>query len=166
MGTWCNSLLRCCIQQVLSCRNLSGWNIGACPIVVSGGDLFEGYEHDRPGICPGNGQTEAEIFVSQVGYGDTILHCIPPPDLTLFIGLSRAVGIGGQGRAIFQSHHPFITLEKKSEYGSYQGPGQFVLIGPLSIYSLQCLFVADLIFFPKVQSNIFCVIHGLQEMNQ
>ena len=30
-------------------------------MVASGGDLSEGYVHDGPGVCLGDGQTEAEI---------------------------------------------------------------------------------------------------------
>ena len=40
--------------------------------------LFEGYGHYGPGVCLGDGQTEAEGVPSQGGRGDVLLRCIPP----------------------------------------------------------------------------------------
>ena len=47
----------------------------ACSGVVSGGGLYEGYEHDRPGVS--DGQTEAERVPSQDGRGDALLRRMP-----------------------------------------------------------------------------------------
>ena len=54
-----------------------------CFMVASGGVLSEGYGHDGPGVCLGDGQTEAEGVPSQGGRGDALLRRIPLiPDLT------------------------------------------------------------------------------------
>ena len=45
---------------------------------ASGGVLPEGYGHDGPGVCVGDGQTEDEGVPSQGGRGDALL---PTPDL-------------------------------------------------------------------------------------
>ena len=46
-------------------------------IVASGGVLSEGYGHDGPGVCPGNGQTETEGVPPQGGRGDALLRRMP-----------------------------------------------------------------------------------------
>ena len=45
-----------------------------CFMVDSDGVLFEGYDHDGPGVCLGDGQTEAEGVPSQGGRGDALLR--------------------------------------------------------------------------------------------
>ena len=47
-------------------------------IVASGGVLSEGYGHGGPGVCLGDGQTEAEGVPSQGGRGDALLRRMPP----------------------------------------------------------------------------------------
>ena len=47
-------------------------------MVASGGVLSEGYGHDGPGVCLGDGQTEAEVVPSQGGRGDALLRRMPP----------------------------------------------------------------------------------------
>ena len=42
-------------------------------MVASNGVLFEGYRHERHGICLGDGQTEAVGVPSQGGRGDALL---------------------------------------------------------------------------------------------
>ena len=46
-------------------------------MVASGGVLSEGYGHVGPGVCLGDGQTEAEGVPSQGGWGDALLRRIP-----------------------------------------------------------------------------------------
>ena len=47
--------------------------------------LSEGYRHDGPGVCLGDGQTEDEGVPSQGGRGDALLRRMPPyMTLTLF----------------------------------------------------------------------------------
>ena len=43
-------------------------------MVASGGALSEGYGHGRPGVCLGDGQTEAEGIPSEGGGGDALLR--------------------------------------------------------------------------------------------
>ena len=43
-------------------------------MVASGGVLSEGYEHGGPGVCLGDGQTEAKGVPSQSGRGDALLR--------------------------------------------------------------------------------------------
>ena len=43
-------------------------------MVASGGVLSEGYWHDGPGVCLGDGQTEAEGVPSQGGRDDALLR--------------------------------------------------------------------------------------------
>ena len=43
-------------------------------MVASVDDLFEGYGYDGPGVCLGDGQTEAERVPSQGGRGDALLR--------------------------------------------------------------------------------------------
>ena len=43
----------------------------------SPGVLSEGYEHGGPGVCLGDGQTEAERVPSQGGRGDALLRRMP-----------------------------------------------------------------------------------------
>ena len=43
-------------------------------MVASGRGLSEGYGHDGPGVCLGDGQTEAERVPSQGGRGDALLR--------------------------------------------------------------------------------------------
>ena len=47
-------------------------------MIASCGVLSEGYGHDRPGVCLGDGQTEAEGVPSQCGRGDALLWRMPP----------------------------------------------------------------------------------------
>ena len=47
-------------------------------MVASGGVLSEGYGHGGPGVCLGDGQTEAEGVPSQGGRGDALLRSMPP----------------------------------------------------------------------------------------
>ena len=47
-------------------------------MVASGGVLSEGYGHDGPGVCLGDGQTEAEGVPSQGGRGDALLQRMSP----------------------------------------------------------------------------------------
>ena len=47
-------------------------------LVASGGVLSEGYGHGVPGVCLGDGQTEAEGVPSQGGRGDARLQRTPP----------------------------------------------------------------------------------------
>ena len=44
----------------------------------SGGILSEGYGHIGPGVCLGDGQTEAEGVPSHGGRGDALLRRMPP----------------------------------------------------------------------------------------
>ena len=47
-------------------------------MVASGGVLSEGYGHGGPGVCLGDGQTEAEGVPSQGGRGDGVCpHDLP-----------------------------------------------------------------------------------------
>ena len=46
-------------------------------MVASGGVLSEGYGHGGPGVCLGDGQTEAEGVPSQGGRGDALLWRMP-----------------------------------------------------------------------------------------
>ena len=50
----------------------------ACFLVASGGVLSEGYGHEGPGVCLGDGQTEAEGVPSQGGRGDALLRRMSP----------------------------------------------------------------------------------------
>ena len=54
----------------------------ACFVFASGGGLSEGYGHDGPGVCLGDGQTEAQGVPSQGGRGDAALVYAFTPDLT------------------------------------------------------------------------------------
>ena len=45
---------------------------------TSGGVLYEGCGHGGPGVCLGDGQTEAEGVPSQGGHGDALLRRLPP----------------------------------------------------------------------------------------
>ena len=47
-------------------------------MVASGGGLSERYGHGGPGVCLGDGQTEAEGVPSQGGRGDALLRRMPP----------------------------------------------------------------------------------------
>ena len=47
-------------------------------MVASGGVLSKGYGDDGPGVCLGDGQTEAEGVPSQGGRGDALLPRMPP----------------------------------------------------------------------------------------
>ena len=47
-------------------------------MVASGGGLSEEYGHGGPGVCLGDGQTEAEGIPSQGGRGDALLRRMPP----------------------------------------------------------------------------------------
>ena len=49
-----------------------------CFMLASGGVLSVGYEHDGPGVCMGDGQTEAEGVPSQGGSGDSLLLRMSP----------------------------------------------------------------------------------------
>ena len=49
-------------------------------MVTSGGVLSEGFMHGGPGVCLGDGQTEAEGIPSQGGRGDALFRR-PPPHL-------------------------------------------------------------------------------------
>ena len=42
-------------------------------MIASGGALSEGYGHGGPGVCLGDGQTEAEEVPSHGGRGDALL---------------------------------------------------------------------------------------------
>ena len=43
-------------------RRSEGWTMPpAGSVVASGGGLSEGYGHDGPGVCLGDGQTEAQL---------------------------------------------------------------------------------------------------------
>ena len=46
--------------------------------VASGGVLSEGYGHSGPGVCLGNGQTEAEGVPSHGGRGDALPRRMTP----------------------------------------------------------------------------------------
>ena len=46
-------------------------------MVASGGVISEGYGHGGPGVCLGDGQTEAEGVPSQGGRGDALLGRMP-----------------------------------------------------------------------------------------
>ena len=48
-----------------------------CFTVASGGGLPEGYGHAGPGVCLGDGQTEAQVVPSQGGRGDVLLGPTP-----------------------------------------------------------------------------------------
>ena len=47
-------------------------------MVASSRVLYEGYGHDGPGVCLGDGQTQAEGVPSQVGRGDVLFRRMPP----------------------------------------------------------------------------------------
>ena len=47
-------------------------------MVASGGVRSEGYGHGGPGVCLGDGQTEAEGIPSQGGRGDALLRRMSP----------------------------------------------------------------------------------------
>ena len=47
-------------------------------VFSSGGGLSEGYDHDGPGVCLGDGQTEAEGVPTQGGRGDALLWRMLP----------------------------------------------------------------------------------------
>ena len=49
-----------------------------CFMVASGGGLFEGYGHGGPGVCLGDGQTEAGGVPSQGGRGDALYRRMSP----------------------------------------------------------------------------------------
>ena len=52
-------------------------------MVASSEVLSEGYEHGGPGVCVGDGQTEADGVPSRGGRGDALLRSMPPiPYLT------------------------------------------------------------------------------------
>ena len=60
----------------------------ACSVVASDGVASEGYGHDGPGVCPGEGQTEDEGVPSQGGRGDALLQRMPPKyDLTYKVSI-------------------------------------------------------------------------------
>ena len=46
--------------------------------------MWKRYGRGGPGVCPGDGQTEAEGLPSQVGRVDALLRRMPPSDVTLF----------------------------------------------------------------------------------
>ena len=63
-------------HRILSFR---GWTMPrGAPIVASGGVLSERYGHGGPGVCLGDGQTEAEGVPSQGGRGDALLRRMAP----------------------------------------------------------------------------------------
>ena len=47
-------------------------------MVASEEVLSEGYEHGGPGVCLGDGQTEAEVAPSHGGRGDALLRLMHP----------------------------------------------------------------------------------------
>ena len=52
-------------------------------MIASGVVLSEGYEHDGPGVCLDDDQTETKEVPSQGGRGDALLKPMSPiPDLT------------------------------------------------------------------------------------
>ena len=59
---------------------------------ASGGIVTEGYGHDEPAVCLGDGQTEADEVPSQGGRGGAPLRRMPPyltfPDRTRATDLS------------------------------------------------------------------------------
>ena len=50
-----------------------------CFVISTGGCLSEGNGHDEPGVCLGDGKTEAEGVPSQGGGGDALLRRVAPP---------------------------------------------------------------------------------------
>ena len=46
--------------------------------VVTSGRLSEGYGHDGPSVCLGDGQTEAEGIPSEGGRGDALVRGMFP----------------------------------------------------------------------------------------
>ena len=80
MGTWRDSLRRIPpIGFVLVEIRVAGSAEGASTrfMVASGGVLSEGYGHGGPGVCLGDGQTEAEGVPSQGGRGNALLRRMP-----------------------------------------------------------------------------------------
>ena len=66
-------------------------------MTASSGFPSEGYGHDGPGVCLGDGQTEAQGVPSQGGCGHALLRRMPPvtPDLTytVLIATKDCLGI-------------------------------------------------------------------------
>ena len=58
-------------------------------MVASGGVLSEGCGHGGPGVCLGDGQTEAEGVPSQGGRGDALLRRIPLTDNAVRRGMKK-----------------------------------------------------------------------------
>ena len=60
-------------HRILFCRDPRRWTMPR-----SGGVLSEGDGHSGPGVCLGDGQTEAEGIPSQDGRGDALLRRMSP----------------------------------------------------------------------------------------
>ena len=69
-------------HRILSCRDPSGWPIPTI-MVASGGALSERYGHEGPGVCLGDGQTQAVGVPLQGGRGDALLRRMPHGSFTL-----------------------------------------------------------------------------------
>ena len=69
-------------HRILSCRDSEGLvQAEGAPtrfMVASGGVLSKGCGPGGPGVCLGDGQTEAEGVPSQGGRGDALLRRMPP----------------------------------------------------------------------------------------
>ena len=68
---WRNFLQDDPVHLILSCRDPVGWTMPmrldyadgslTCFVVTSSGNVSEGYGHGGPGVCLGDGQTEAYL---------------------------------------------------------------------------------------------------------
>ena len=59
-------------------RRIWAWRAWRLPGRWPDAGLSEGYAHDGPGVCLGDGQTEDEGVPSQGGRGDALLRRMPP----------------------------------------------------------------------------------------
>ena len=69
---------------------------GASTRFIVASDGVEGYGHDGPGVCLGDGKTEAEGVPSQGGRGDALLR---RTDLTVLL-LLQVTRAGGANNAV------------------------------------------------------------------
>ena len=69
---------RCVRANEISNRFHWDWSMPRIPhagfVFASGRMLSEGYGRDRPAVCLGDGQTEAEVVPSQGGRGDALIR--------------------------------------------------------------------------------------------
>ena len=76
-------------------------------MVASDDVLSEGYGHDGPGVCLGDGQTETEGVPSQGGRGDALLRRMPP-----HLTLNYIISVSMAGIAASENHARGILISR------------------------------------------------------